>query len=341
MNKWRETKSATTKSNNKPVSKIATRVNCEKSGKNRSSWSANSALNLIPRDDAELSANKSIPKEAKPDVTLELITRKKATDDQKLRVANKNPSSIDQSSTTPSSEISSKNDKREFDETSHRQKSKSNQKKKFFDELIQCEGSVETLLQTKKPAKTIYDVDVMTPDDIRKTLARIDSNTAKPFSFLTDIIDDPQNEKRKLTTQGICDQELDPTDIDLQLASLIKRVELNRSLLEKTNQRIKDVNFITERNRMILLRDMNYDEDTFLLMKEAGDIKGPVSPVDLSSVSHPAIDELQKTMSSTIEMLEYVHKMSNGDLTYEEIPPELTDYLNAPITVAGENLQND
>ncbi|XP_046750311.1 uncharacterized protein LOC124413634 [Diprion similis] len=271
--------------------------------------------------------------------------KKKSTDDQKsaehstgpLRTANKNPSSIDRSLTTLSSDISSKNDKQAFDETSHKQSAKSHQKQKFFDELIQREGSVETLLQTKKPAKTIYDVDVMTPEDIRKSLARIDANTAKPFSFLTDIIDDPQNEKRKLTTQGNCDQELNPSDIDLQLASLVKRVELNRTLLEKTNQRIKDINFITERNRMVSLRDMNYDEDSFLLMKEAGDMKRPVSPADLSSVSHPAIDELQQTISSTIKMLEYVHKMSNEDLALEEIPSELTDYLNVPIITAGEN----
>lgn len=98
----------------------------------------------------------------------------------------------------------------------------------------------------------------------------------------------------------------------LQLSSLVKRVELNRTLLERANQRIKELNFLAERNRAISIRDMNYgeinerikksceftqkhylcfsDEESFLKMRQSGDTsKDVVSDVDLTAVSHPAV----------------------------------------------------
>lgn len=99
--------------------------------------------------------------------------------------------------------------------------SKLNQKKKMFDELIAREGSVEKLLHVKNNSKTVYDVDGMSTTQIRQSLTRVDDNTAKPFSFLADIVKDPEKEKPKLTRVARDqDQELNSTDIDVSVGSM-------------------------------------------------------------------------------------------------------------------------
>lgn len=81
----------------------------------------------------------------------------------------------------------------------------------------------------------------------------------------------------------------------------------------------------------------------------------PISAADLDAAIHPAVgewfviiifsrwlliffmfyhqcsDELQKTLSTTIEMLGYVHKMTTGDLASGEIPSALKDYLSGSV----------
>ncbi|XP_048516087.1 uncharacterized protein LOC105685948 isoform X1 [Athalia rosae] len=213
-------------------------------------------------------------------------------------------------------------------------------KQKLLDDLIIREGSIEKILKIKKPSKTVYDVDRMSPDQIRESLCQVDARTTKAFSFLADIQSDNEEEDRVKPTRISKDHELSPTDIDLQLSSLVKRVELNRALLEKTNQRIKEINFLAERNKMISIRDMNYDEESFLKLKEAGDIEKPVPAAGTATVFHPAIEELKKTMNATVQMLGYVNKMSSGDLMASdlEVPPELTEYLRASAVMPEKHL---
>lgn len=121
-----------------------------------------------------------------------------------LESVNENVLSVNQKSTNVIEEV----------KASPKRNSDPHQKQKFFDELVQREGSVEKIFQIKTAAKTVYDVDRMSSIEIRESLARVNAKTTEPFSFLAKIIDDPEENRSELT-QNDQSQELNPTDIDV------------------------------------------------------------------------------------------------------------------------------
>lgn len=131
--------------------------------------------------------------------------------------------------------------------------------------IISEEGSFEKLLGTKKfLSPLLCDIDQMTPKDLQQCLKRAKEEPLQPFSFLNKIPSEENPEKK--TSSKTRDET---TEIDIQLSNLIKRVELNRILLERTNQRVKDIDFLVKRSESILPTNQCYDEKEFLKMKSS------------------------------------------------------------------------
>ncbi|XP_012283881.1 uncharacterized protein LOC105701596 [Orussus abietinus] len=180
-------------------------------------------------------------------------------------------------------------------------------------EMIALEGSIESLINSKK-SKCLYNVEEMSGTDLQASVHRLKEDPVEPFSFLRNVFDDVAHSEEK-----------EPTDVDLQLKTLLKRVELNKTLLERTNQRVKDVNFLVERNGILASRDLNYDEKSFLKIKESGE---PAEDSSVSKIKHPGIDELQRTMKVTMEMLKHIKKIALGETRLEDIDEDLLQHMS-------------
>ncbi|KYM80887.1 hypothetical protein ALC53_08700 [Atta colombica] len=79
---------------------------------------------------------------------------------------------------------------------------------------------------------SLYNVDEMSFEELQASLRRIMEDPQQPFSFLANISDEFANNKQ-LSTK--------PTEIDMQLASVAKRIESSKTLLEKTKSHIEDL----------------------------------------------------------------------------------------------------
>ncbi|XP_024935586.1 uncharacterized protein LOC107275100 isoform X2 [Cephus cinctus] len=192
-------------------------------------------------------------------------------------------------------------------------------KSKTLEEMIAAEGSVEKLIGSEGPSTSVMEFNDLTPQDLQDSLIRARENPVEPFKFLCGILDDV------VSDQHISVESTKATDIDLQLAALTRRIELNRNLLDMTNQRVKEINYLTEKNKVLASRDLAYDEECFLKLKEAGD---PGTTESVPETVHPGIDELRRTMDQTREMLRHVKKISNREMKIEDLPQDLVNHMS-------------
>ncbi|XP_043273082.1 uncharacterized protein [Venturia canescens] len=153
-----------------------------------------------------------------------------------------------------------------------------------------------------------------------ESLIRLKKNATEPFTFLNNILDEKQSNVHNPVKKA------KPTEIDLQLATLTRRVQLNKSLLERTNERVKEINFLVECNMMAAARELNYDQ------KELGNVKvnnEEVTDNDTAlNIACPGIKELKRTISVTKEMLTYVKKICNNEIEMEDLPEELLQHMS-------------
>ncbi|EGI68841.1 hypothetical protein G5I_02494 [Acromyrmex echinatior] len=84
-----------------------------------------------------------------------------------------------------------------------------------------------------KKTVSLYNVDEMSFEELQASLHRIMENPQQPFSFLANISHAFANNKQLLSTK--------PTEIDMQLASVAKRIESSKTLLEKTKSHIENL----------------------------------------------------------------------------------------------------
>ncbi|XP_011882196.1 PREDICTED: uncharacterized protein LOC105569934 [Vollenhovia emeryi] len=83
-----------------------------------------------------------------------------------------------------------------------------------------------------KLTTSLYNIDGMSFEELQASLCRSVENPRQPFSFLTNISDEFANNKQFSTK---------PTDIDMQLAAVAKRIESSKILLEEAKSHIKDI----------------------------------------------------------------------------------------------------
>ncbi|XP_033214618.1 uncharacterized protein LOC117171419 isoform X2 [Belonocnema kinseyi] len=171
-------------------------------------------------------------------------------------------------------------------------------------EKIIKKGSINSLTKSKISADSVYNVDDLSTEDLHDSLHRISKNPQEPFKFLSHILDNVDTQNHS----PLCRSK--PTDIDRQLASLVRRVEMNKSLLERTNQRVKDINFIVEKNKILASKELDYDKDSLSKMGDCDDKTEP-------NFEHPGIDAVQRTMKDTLQMLECIKKVASGDAVDE------------------------
>ncbi|XP_043465041.1 uncharacterized protein LOC122500251 isoform X2 [Leptopilina heterotoma] len=139
--------------------------------------------------------------------------------------------------------------------------------------------------------------------EFHELLNRVKENSIEPFQFLNNVLkevndDDDIQRSMKRTTY---------TDIDFQLASLMKRIESNVSILEKTKQRIKDINFITEKNKILASSELSDNKETSQI-NEQEKLK-----IELSN-EHPEIDAVQHMLNSTLQIVQGIKKITIDDL---------------------------
>ncbi|XP_011302525.1 uncharacterized protein [Fopius arisanus] len=127
----------------------------------------------------------------------------------------------------------------------------------------------------------IQDVTDLSYEDLKISLSRAKEEAVEPFTFLNNISDE-------LQASYVVPRD---TDIDIQLAALSQRIELNKSLLEKTNARIKRIN----------------SSEDFFGVDEMTDIPalppGPNSVSETLRASLSTIAQVQEIISKTSEAL--------------------------------------
>ncbi|XP_051160593.1 uncharacterized protein LOC127281117 [Leptopilina boulardi] len=141
--------------------------------------------------------------------------------------------------------------------------------------------------------------------EFHELLHRVKKNPIEPLQFLSHVLDevndDDDNNQSSISRTT-------HTDIDFQLASLIKRIETNVSILERTNQRVKDINFITEKNKILSSRELNnYNKETLSQINE-DELKTELN------IEHPEIDAVQHMMNSTLQILKRIKKITIDDV---------------------------
>ncbi|KAF7995064.1 hypothetical protein HCN44_004536 [Aphidius gifuensis] len=102
----------------------------------------------------------------------------------------------------------------------------------------------------------LLDVDKLSSDELNNSIERVKKNPIEPFKFLTNIIDDSNgllNEKKIIPKQ---------TEIDIKLATLSRRIQMNKSILEKAFKRVKDIDFLVEPS-IINSIQLSSDDDSF------------------------------------------------------------------------------
>ncbi|KAL2737691.1 uncharacterized protein V1478_001777 [Vespula squamosa] len=174
------------------------------------------------------------------------------------------------------------------------------------------------------------DIDKLTPKDLEDSLRRAKENPTEPFAFLTKIPVEDTIEGNVLTKA-----KNESTEIDIKLANLMKRIELNKTLLEKTNQRVKDIDSLVKRSELILPKNQIYDENIYMKMKSfAKKESTKVEP----SIEYPEIEKFRRTMEATRDVLNYVKKISKGEMTLDDLPTELVNRAKSSNEI--ENIEN-
>ncbi|XP_014602646.1 PREDICTED: uncharacterized protein LOC106786115 [Polistes canadensis] len=111
----------------------------------------------------------------------------------------------------------------------------------------------------------------------------------------------------------------------------MKRIELNRILLERTNQRVKDIDTLVKRSELILPKNQIYDEKIFKKMKSADATE---SSKIASQIEYPEIEEFRQTINTTKDVLNYMKQISKGEMILDDLPAELLT------RVKSSNLKN-
>ncbi|XP_019699342.1 uncharacterized protein LOC109504333 [Harpegnathos saltator] len=86
-----------------------------------------------------------------------------------------------------------------------------------------------------------YDVDEISCRDLQVSLREIKESPRQPFSFLADICEIFNDER--LTAEAA-----KPTEIDMQLAAVAKRIESSRALLEEAKSRVNEIHLRVKRD---------------------------------------------------------------------------------------------
>ncbi|XP_011639886.1 uncharacterized protein LOC105428959 [Pogonomyrmex barbatus] len=115
-----------------------------------------------------------------------------------------------------------------------------NIKQKVTSKLNQDFTVQEKMEYDFKPKKaSFYDIDNVSSKELQASLCRIKENPREPFSFLTNISDEYMNDKRLPTK---------PTEIDMQLAAVVKRIESSKILLEEAKSYVEDIYLRAKQN---------------------------------------------------------------------------------------------
>ncbi|XP_047366442.1 uncharacterized protein LOC124955687 isoform X1 [Vespa velutina] len=189
-----------------------------------------------------------------------------------------------------------------------------------YDPLVRTKTGKESYLKLLRNTK-FDDVDKLMPKDLEDSLKRAKENPTEPFAFLTKIPIEDTIEGNTLTKT-----KNESTEIDIKLANLMKRIELNKILLEKTNQRVRDIDYLVKRSELILPKNQIYDENIYMKIKSTG--KKESMKVE-SSIEYPEIEKFRRTMDATKDMLNYVKKISKGEMTLDDLPEELLNLIKS------------
>ncbi|XP_035740692.1 uncharacterized protein LOC118449793 isoform X1 [Vespa mandarinia] len=189
-----------------------------------------------------------------------------------------------------------------------------------YDPLVRTKTGKESYLKLLRDTK-FDDVDKLMPKDLEDSLKRAKENPTEPFTFLTKIPIEDTIEGSALTKT-----KNESTEIDIKLANLMKRIELNKILLEKTNQRVRDIDYLVKRSELILPKNQIYDENIYMKIKSTG--KKESTKVE-SSIEYPEIEKFRRTMDATKDMLNYVKKISKGEMTFDDLPEELLNRIKS------------
>ncbi|KAF7383844.1 hypothetical protein HZH68_014601 [Vespula germanica] len=171
------------------------------------------------------------------------------------------------------------------------------------------------------------DIDKLTPKDLEDSLKRAKENPIEPFAFLN-----------KISVEGTIEENIlnkaknESTEIDIKLANLMKRIELNKTLLERTNQRVKDIDSLVKRSELILPKNQIYDENIYMKIKSTA--KKESTKIE-PSIEYPEIEKFRRTMDKTKDMLNYVKKISKGEMTLNDLPTELLNRVKS----SNENIE--
>ncbi|XP_043488415.1 uncharacterized protein LOC122515214 [Polistes fuscatus] len=153
------------------------------------------------------------------------------------------------------------------------------------------------------------------PKNLQDSLKRVKENPIEPFAFLNKIpVEDTIEGNTFVKTKN------ESMEIDIQLTNLMKRIELNRILLERTNQRVKDIDTLVKRSELILPKNQIYDEKIFKKMKSADTTE---SSKIASQIEYPEIEEFRQTINTTKDVLNYLKKISKGEMVLDDLPTEL------------------
>ncbi|KAI4492278.1 hypothetical protein M0802_009859 [Mischocyttarus mexicanus] len=185
-----------------------------------------------------------------------------------------------------------------------------------LDKIITEKRNNEKLFDLKKSSFSFYDVDKITSKNLEDSLRRAKENLNEPFTFLNKIpVEDTIEGNSLIKTKNI-----ESTEIDIQLTNLIKRIELNKTLLERTNQSVKDIDNLVKRSELILPKNQIYDEKIFQKMKLTNKTQ---SSKIASQVEYPEIEEFHRTMNETKDVLNYMKKIAKGEMVLNDLPTEL------------------
>ncbi|XP_072743324.1 uncharacterized protein [Anoplolepis gracilipes] len=108
----------------------------------------------------------------------------------------------------------------------------------------------------------LYDIDGMSPEELYASLCRITENPQQPFSFLANISNEFADGNQSSMEMG------KPTEIDMQLAAVAKRIESSKILLHKAKSYVEDINLRAKQNICSLSELNNYDDKTNIKKEE-------------------------------------------------------------------------
>ncbi|KAK0161451.1 hypothetical protein PV327_009920 [Microctonus hyperodae] len=126
--------------------------------------------------------------------------------------------------------------------------------------------------------------------DLCESLVRVEKNPMEPFSFLKNITGDI-NDTKTLKSNSV-DQVSNSTKIDIEMATLLQRIQLNKSLLEQANDGVKMFN-------SLIKKKIEENEST------------NISSCVLSEENYSSIDEMQRIFKLTIGNLNKVKDNSH------------------------------